>query len=65
MSKYWDKFPSISKVTLDLKPLYGSGYLQVKPQKGPQRAFISCSGGISGKPQREQDFPLVFYGGAR
>lgn len=66
MSKYWDKFPSIKKLTLDLREVYGEGFLEVSPQAGPQRAFYSCHAGMSEtKNKRDQDFPLIFYGGAR
>lgn len=65
MSKYWEKIPSLNKLTLDLRPIFGDGYLEVKPQEGPQRAFISCWGGYSGEELRDQDFPLIFYGGAK
>ncbi len=64
MSKYWDNFPPVNKFTLDFRKRYGGGYLEVKPQEGPQKSFISCMAGISGKNRREQDFPLIFYGGA-
>ncbi len=64
MSDYWKKLPKVNQFTLDFTKLYGSGVLKVAPQKGPQTAFISCMGGISGVERRDQDFPLVFYGGA-
>lgn len=64
MSKYWNKLPTINKFTINLKKIYGSGFMKVEPQEGPQTAFISCMGGISSQEQRDQDFPLVFYGGA-
>lgn len=65
MSKYWEKFPTLNKLTLDLRKVFGAGYLEVTPQIGPQRTFLSCWGGYSGKPMRDQDFPLIFYGGAK
>ncbi|AUR86327.1 terminase-like family protein [Vibrio phage 1.084.O._10N.261.49.F5] len=64
MSKYWDKFPKIKTLNLNLKPLYGAGELKITPQLGPQQAFFSCMGGLSGEERRDQDFPLIFYGGA-
>ncbi len=64
MSKHWENFPKVSKFTLDFRKKYGGGKLDVKPQDGPQQVFISCMGGVSGKPARDQDFPLIFYGGA-
>ena len=65
MSKYWERFPTLSKFTLDFRKIYGDGLLNIQPQEGPQTAFISCMGGVSGQEQRDQDFPLVFYGGAK
>lgn len=64
MSEYWNKFPKLSQFTLDLRKVYGAGYMKVDPQEGPQTAFISCMGGISSEEERDQDFPLIFYGGA-
>lgn len=64
MSKYWDKFPPVNKFTLDFRKKYGAGVMDVKPQDGPQRSFISCMAGFSGNERRDQDFPLIFYGGA-
>lgn len=64
MSKYWDKLPKISEFTINFKKKYGSGYMKVEPQEGPQCTFISCMGGVSGTERRDQDFPLIFYGGA-
>lgn len=57
--------PQINKLTLNLKSIYGEGYLELTPQEGPQRNFISCWGGYSGKPLRDEDFPLIFYGGGQ
>lgn len=34
------------------------------PQKGPQEQFVNMMAGISGKPIKQKDFYLVFYGGA-
>lgn len=65
MSIYWDKLPKVNEFTLDFRKIFGSGYLEVNPQEGPQTAFISCMAGISGKERRDEDFPLVFYGGAK
>ncbi|AUR92114.1 hypothetical protein NVP1170O_001, partial [Vibrio phage 1.170.O._10N.261.52.C3] len=64
-SKYWDLIPKVPEFTLNLEPYYGSGYLEVKPQEGPQTVFISCMAGTSGQPKRDEDFPLIFYGGAK
>lgn len=65
MSKYWDNFPVNSPFAVDFRKEYGDGYLEVRPQDGPQKSFIACSGGISGTERRDQDFPLIFYGGAK
>lgn len=64
MSKYWEKFPTLNKLTLDLRKVFGAGYLKVTPQSGPQQTFLSCWGGYSGQELRDQDFYLIFYGGA-
>lgn len=65
MSEYWNKFPVNAPFAVDFTEEHGGGYLEVHPQKGPQTAFIACSGGISGQELRDQDFPLIFYGGAK
>ena len=62
---YWEKVPPVNKFTLDFRKKYGAGLMKVVPQSGPQHIFISCMGGISGKERRDQDFPLIFYGGAK
>lgn len=64
MSEYWKRFPVNSPFALDFRAEHGAGYMEVHPQKGPQKSFIACSGGISGQERRDQDFPLIFYGGA-
>ena len=35
------------------------------PQKGPQEQFVNLMAGIAGEPEKDEDFYLVFYGGAR
>jgi hypothetical protein len=65
MSEYWDKIPQVQDLVLNLKPYYGDGYLKITPQEGPQRTFISCMSGLSEEEERDQDFYLIFYGGAR
>lgn len=57
--------PLIGEIGLDFTPWYGAGKLKLEPQEGPQRQFISCMAGFSGEEPRDQDFPLIFYGGAK
>jgi hypothetical protein len=35
----------------------------LRPQQGPQSCFVNLWAGIAGEPERDCDFPLVFYGG--
>jgi len=56
-------FKKLNSFTLDMAPYKGQS-LTIQPQAGPQVEFMSRHAGYSGKPQREQDFPLIFYGGA-
>lgn len=65
MSEYADKLPKIKEITLDLRKAYGAGYLNIAPQEGPQQTFISCMSGVSGQPEKDEDFYLIFYGGAK
>lgn len=65
MSEHWKKFPELKSFKLDFRKVYGDGYLEITPQEGPQRAFMSCWGGYSEGELRDQDFPLIFYGGAK
>lgn len=55
----------LENIRLDLRPVYGAGFLEVKPQEGPQMKFISMMGGMGGEDLGDQDFPLIFYGGAK
>lgn len=59
------KIPLYKNIKINLKPHYGAGYLNLKPQEGPQQLFVSCHGGFSGEDPRDEDFPLIFYGGAK
>lgn len=63
MSEYLN-IPKIPSFTVDLTSL-GTRSLTITPQDGPQQDFISCMAGMSGEKHREQDFPLIFYGGGQ
>ncbi len=60
---YWNNIPKIEGFTLDFTPIYGAGYLEIKPQKGAQTTFISCMSGMGDEDPRAEDFGLIFYGG--
>jgi hypothetical protein len=36
-----------------------------RPQAGPQEKFVNLMAGIAGEEEKDEDFKLVFYGGAK